>query len=327
LSQSLRSPVVGAPSFEASLPPLAQVGSIPGSWFATAIAASLLVLAALMASEGLRIDPTAHSVMPYYLIGSLAAGLRFGLRSPSTRLQQIARDIAEWYGLFILIALMGATATYPLAAATHGTADHALQAIDRALGFDWVGWYATVAGQPLLQTIGRLAYDSIYITPAVLLGWFAWEGRQREARHFLAAFWLTAVITLALFHFMPAAGPLATLWHGPIPYMPESALWQPQIIPELRHHAIGHVDLGALRGLVSAPSFHTVAAVLYIAAAWPHRALRWPIVAVNVAMLLSTPVEGTHYLADMLAGAAVAIAVLATMPRLTAARLSARSAG
>ena len=31
---------------------------------------------------------------------------------------------------------------------------------------------------------------------------------------------------------------------------------------------------------------------------------------INVAMLLSTPVEGTHYLADMIAGALVAIAAL-----------------
>ena len=50
--------------------------------------------------------------------------------------------------------------------------------------------------------------------------------------------------------------------------------------------------------------------MLYIACAWPYRRLRWPVFAVNAAMLLSTPVEGTHYLADMLAGAAVALTSL-----------------
>ncbi|WP_447406232.1 phosphatase PAP2 family protein, partial [Clostridium perfringens] len=60
------------------------------------------------------------------------------------------------------------------------------------------------------------------------------------------------------------------------------------------------------RGLVSAPSFHTASAVLYIATGWPLARLRWPVLTLSGAMLLATPVEGTHYLADMLIGAAVA---------------------
>ncbi|WP_338329099.1 phosphatase PAP2 family protein [Sphingobium yanoikuyae] len=70
---------------------------------------------------------------------------------------------------------------------------------------------------------------------------------------------------------------------------------------------------GQLRGIVSAPSFHTAAAVLYIAAGWRIAALRWPIVALNAAMLLSTPVEGTHYLIDMILGLGVALTALALM--------------
>ena len=114
------------------------------------------------------------------------------------------------------------------------------------------------------------------------------------------------LLTLVMFWFMPAIGPLGYLWQGPVPYMPASELWQPQLFPVLRDHAMRDVDLGHLVGLVSAPSFHTAAALLYIACAWPMARLRWPVVGVNVAMLLSTPVEGTHYLADMLIGALVA---------------------
>ena len=96
--------------------------------------------------------------------------------------------------------------------------------------------------------------------------------------------------------------------------MPDSGLWQPELIPALRHHAIHAIDLGELRGLVSAPSFHTAAGVLYIATAWRIRQLRWPVLGLNAAMLIATPVEGTHYLADMLLGALVAAVALSSSP-------------
>ena len=169
-----------------------------------------------------------------------------------------------------------------------------------------------MAEHPSLQVAGRLAYGSIFLTPAILLTYFAHAGRKTQARLFLVTFWVAAVITLALFPLMPAKGPLAVLWHGPIPYMPASALYQAELIPALRSHALHQISLGTLRGLVCAPSFHTASAMIYIAAAWPLRRLRWPILILNLAMLTATPVEGTHYLADMIGGAVVGlIAVLA----------------
>jgi membrane-associated phospholipid phosphatase len=89
--------------------------------------------------------------------------------------------------------------------------------------------------------------------------------------------------------------------------MPTSALYQEQLIPALRARTFTRVDLGALRGLVCAPSFHTVCAVLYILTAWPIKKLRWWLVGLNIVMLLAVPVEGTHYLTDMIAGMLVAL--------------------
>jgi membrane-associated phospholipid phosphatase len=73
------------------------------------------------------------------------------------------------------------------------------------------------------------------------------------------------------------------------------------------------IEIGSLRGLVCAPSFHTVAGVLYVMAAWPLARLRWIILVITVAMLLATPVEGTHYLTDMVVGALVAVAASMTV--------------
>jgi hypothetical protein len=278
-----------------------------------ALFASLCMLAGLMHAAQLAIDPWRASNLPYYAAALIVLTLRFGLPRTAWRHATAVARMSEYVALFVAISLMGATASYPVSALTHGYADAALQRVDMALGFDWVGWYRAVAAHPALQVLGTAAYRSIYLTPALLLWSWARDGEQDRAYRFLAGFWLAGVVTLAIFSLMPAVGPFSYLWHGAIPYMPESELWQPGLIPALRAHDVHIVDLGQLRGLVSAPSFHTAAAVMYIAAAWRSAALRWPVLAINVAMLLSTPVEGTHYLADMILGAAVAALSLAVV--------------
>lgn len=291
----------------ATTPPVAVPA--PGTatrWIALGLLASLAMLIVLMGRAGLTIDPLAPGNRPFLLCGAVATSARLLLRRARWRQARAVGDCAEYYLVFAAMALMGAVASYPLSALTHGYSDPALQRIDAALGFDWPAWYRTVAASPTLQFFGTAAYRSIYLSPALLLAYHAGTGRRAEAYRFLVTFWLAAVVTLVLFRFMPAVGPLSYLWHGPIAYMPESELWQPDLIPQLRARTVHVVELDHLRGLVSAPSFHAVAATLYTAAAWRVRRLRWPLLALNAAMLLSTPVEGTHYLADILLGIAVA---------------------
>ncbi|WP_242186933.1 phosphatase PAP2 family protein [Sphingomonas sp. CARO-RG-8B-R24-01] len=273
-------------------------------------AISVTCLAALLMDTGITIDPTAPSTLVFAAVCTLAASLRYVLRAPRSATQRVTRDIAETFGLFTAISLMGAVATYPIAAETTGTIDPILQQIDAALHFDWLAWYQVVADHRALQILGTAAYQSIYISPAVILGYCAWADKRAAGRGLIASFWVAAIIALVLFRFWPAYGPCATLLHGPLPYQTESGLYEAQLIPLLRSHALHDVDLGALRGLVEAPSFHTASAILFIAAAWPFARIRKPILIVNMAMLLSTPVEGTHYLADMIAGATVAIVAI-----------------
>ncbi|WP_448536780.1 phosphatase PAP2 family protein [Sphingobium yanoikuyae] len=281
--------------------------------FLAALGVSMLLLALLLDMAGLRIDFWQVSSIAYGAAAALLLALRFGLPRSGWRHAGTVAPFATYVGLFTLISVMGAAASYPVAALTHGYADATLQRIDAALGFDWLHWYRLTASHRGLQFLETAAYRSIYVTPALLLWCMARAGEQERAWRFIATFWLAAVITLILFSLMPAVGPFSYLWHEPIHYMPESELWQQGLIPALRTHAVHAIDLGQLRGIVSAPSFHTAAAVLYIAAGWRIAALRWPVVALNAAMLLSTPVEGTHYLIDMILGLGVALTALALM--------------
>ena len=299
-----------------SIPPAAGA-AIPDRWLVRAVLGTVAAVGLLLFQSGLTIDARGSMVALVALGGLLLTRSVYGLdRAPRAR-HRIARDAAEYIGLTAAVALFGAIASYPDAAGSSGFVDARLQAIDSSLGFDWLAWYGLVAAHPMLQAGGRIAYAAVFITPLILLGYFAYTGRKGEARLFISAFWLAAVLTLLLFHFLPAAGPLALLWRGPIPYMPTSALYQAHLIPLLRHHSMHRINLVELRGLVCVPSFHAACAVLYTLAAWPVSRLRWPVTAVDAAMLLATPVEGTHYLADMLAGAAVAVLAWAVMLTIT----------
>lgn len=280
---------------------------IPGGWLFTGALFSLIGVSLWMWSAGLSFDFFAPVNAVLLSVAVLAGSLRYAYRSPMSRAQRIARDAAEYIGLFTMVCVLGALASYPAAVGTSGYVDATLERIDHFFRFDWVGWYDVTAAHRSLQIMGGMAYASIYVTPLILLSYFAQADRKTEARAFIASFWVAALLTLMLFMAFPAEGPLAYLVHGPIPYMPTSALYQSELIPMLRDGSFHQVSLGALRGLVCAPSFHTTSAVLYMLTAWPVRSLRWPLIAVNCAMLLSIPVEGTHYLADMIGGALVAL--------------------
>lgn len=288
----------------------------PAYWLWLVFALGTLTSALLMLAAGLKIELLSPSNVPYVIAGLLVLAVRspFAVRRlPHGR--KIA-DLAGYYSVFAAIALMGAVTSYPIAALSHGYADAWLQRIDVALHFDWLAWYRLVAEHPMLQWAGVIAYESIYLTPAILLGWFGWHGDRDAARRFLASFWVAAAVTLTLFALMPAVGPFSYLWQGSIPYMPRSELWQPDLIPALRARSVHVVDLGQLRGIVSAPSFHAAAATLYSATAWRIARLRRPLLILNAAMLLSTPVEGTHYLSDILIGMAVAVGAMWLVNRL-----------
>jgi hypothetical protein len=310
--------VVRSSRFDLRRPSFLSSNAIPflsGRWVAAGIAAAAVIDILLLTSARLSIDISWASI-GIALWGVAAAAICYAFRAPATRAKRVVRDLTEGVSVFALISLLGAVASYPLATGAHGFVDPTLQRIDLSLHFHWISWYEVVANNAWIQPIERMAYLSIFVTPALLFGYFAWTEQRAESRLFIATFWVAALITLALFPLLPAAGPFATLWHGEMPYMPLSALYQDEVIVGLRSRAIHDVDLGALRGLVCAPSFHAASAVLYIATAWRIPALRWPVTGLNVAMLFATPVEGTHYLADLLCGMLVALVALGLTPTL-----------
>jgi hypothetical protein len=212
----------------------------------------------------------------------------------------------ESIALLMLISTLGALGTYAIAALTTGYADHLFATVDRALGFDWVGLYGLTVDHFLVALIGRLGYMTIFISPAILLIALHWTGRHAEARRFMFAFTVALAATLLIFALVPARAALAHYLGTAVAYLPVSGIHHVRIIEDLRAGAMTAVDLSALAGLVAFPSFHAASAIIYIWAARPVRWLRTPMLAINLLMLASTPIEGGHYAIDLLGGAMVA---------------------
>lgn len=296
-------------AFSADIPFLSDRCIVAG------IAVSVLAEVVLLLRTGLRVEPN-WTLAGFALWAAIAVATCRAIRIPATRAQRVTRDLIEGVSLFALVSLLGAIASYPLAVGHHGFVDGELERIDLRLHFQWIRWYTFVATHAWLQVTERLAYLSIFVTPALLIAHFACTGRRADIRLFTATYWVAVLITLALFPLFPAAGPFATLWHGQPPYVPLSALYQDQVIGALRNHSLRSIDLGALHGLVCAPSFHAASAVIYSATALRIAPIRWPMVALNILMLTATPVEGTHYLIDLLGGILVGCFALRLTPML-----------
>jgi hypothetical protein len=60
-------------------------------------------------------------------------------------------------------------------------------------------------------------------------------------------------------------------------------------------------------GIITFPSLHAAAGLLFIFALWPVRYLSWIIAALNTVMIASTPIDGGHYFSDAIAGMMIAI--------------------
>jgi membrane-associated phospholipid phosphatase len=72
------------------------------------------------------------------------------------------------------------------------------------------------------------------------------------------------------------------------------------------------VDISNVQGLVSMPSFHTALAVLFTYWLRKLRPLFYIAIPLNVIMILSTPTEGGHYLADVIAGLFLSVLTIKT---------------
>jgi membrane-associated phospholipid phosphatase len=179
--------------------------------------------------------------------------------------------------------------------------DEALATADHALGLNWLDLYQWLTRHPAIEASARTVYLSL--GPEMLILLFALEllGHHKQARAFLRWFMVSAIATVGIGILFPAAGAFV-YYHLPV----ASTIGYVSQWADLRNGTLRTINPLDNQGLVVFPSFHTALAVLCAYAAWSLRILKYPLLALNLLVILSSPFEGGHYFIDIIAGIVLA---------------------
>ncbi|MBX9791035.1 MAG: phosphatase PAP2 family protein [Pirellulales bacterium] len=196
--------------------------------------------------------------------------------------------------------------------------DDKLVGFDAWLGFDWRQYSAWLSSEPqiahLLSNVYRFAINQILVVLPILCLLRA----LARVQHFVGGFLVSAVLTIVVATLWPAFGAYS-YFNVDLGQMakshPPAGFAHLEVLGSIRDGTLRLID-GNMEGLVTFPSFHASVAILLAYAAWPLRQLRPFTFVINGLMVVSAIGEGGHYLADLIAGVAVAAASLVLMRRL-----------
>jgi len=288
------------------------------------IAAMLLALGIVYPAAGLTLEIGDG----WGLLLAAPACLLVSLYYRYRRIDRYISTGAETGAQLVLILLLGVLLSYAAATANFAYRDAELHAADRWFGFDWRAYLDYFNTHFYLGYAAHIIYLSINLQPILVIFALTAAGQFLRLQQFVLATGLALCATITIFIFTPAVNNFA--FHNL--QQSDFANLSPTFSFDIAHHleALRHattyvVRLDGLDGLITFPSFHAVSALLFVWAAWPIRQLRWGICLLNLVMVAAIPVDGGHYLIDIVAGGVVAaIAVLATI-RLQRPLLTVRS--
>ncbi len=211
----------------------------------------------------------------------------------------------------IAFAAVAAPLSYVAAAAAFPLQDAAFDSMDRALGFDWNALLAVMQRWPEFFVGMRVIYMSLTLQMTAIVLLLGFSGRLPWLRVYTLAFVFAALVTIALSALLPAEG--VWLHYGikgaDAAMTPVSSTSWPVFLG-LRDGTFRMLMAVGAEGIITFPSLHSALAAILIAAFWPVPVLRWLAACVNSLMLLATPVDGSHYLVDVLAGIGIAVLCL-----------------
>lgn len=244
---------------------------------------------------------------------------RYTLLTDTLRCRQIACTLA-WLTLLLSFVAAYDLLQYLCATLNEPLIDQSLLEFDSALGFHWLQVYLWVRSHPAVQHILGVAYGSIFMQGLAVPAILGLTGRREELSEFVFLFMLSGILLLLISTPIPASS--AFLHFGiSDPYTSSSV----SDFYSLRNGTLRVFEMVPLEGMVSMPSFHTTLAILFIYALRRMRYLLLFSIPLNVTMILSTPTQGGHYLADVFAGlllSALTISTLRSSSRLMSNHIS-----
>jgi len=270
------------------------------------IGAMAVMTFASFALTGLTVDFSSNPSLLVSISGIVAFSLFYRYWRPNPHLCALTEAAAQ----LLLILLFGLLLTYAAVTVKFPYVDAKLYAIDNALGLDRHAYLKFFADRPWLSRAVELAYFSMLpqfaLVPTVMFLAKKFERVQRMTIAVAIALSITVLISV----FTPS---LTAFVYVDLPEMTSvpTNLYTPEATMEaLRAGTMRSISLNHLEGLVSFPSFHTAAAVIFAWTLGSVRHVGWGGAALNLALIAATPTIGAHYFIDIAGGVVVAFAAI-----------------
>jgi PAP2 superfamily protein len=188
--------------------------------------------------------------------------------------------------------------------------DVPLAAFDRALGVDWPAMMIAMSHHPVISALLQLAYISVLPQVALLAVLLGWRGKHENIYAFCLALTAGAAISIFVWTLAPSFGAFSVY------VLPADAARHLSLaldeqyardLISLLARGPGHISPTSAKGLIGFPSFHAAMAMMVVWYARELSYVRWGALALNIVVLVATPIQGGHHVVDVLAGFGVAV--------------------
>lgn len=183
-----------------------------------------------------------------------------------------------------------------------------LSAMDRWLGYDWSMLSAWVADVPHLGEVLQVFYWSAFLQVVAVVGILSYLSRFRDVDRMVFANAIGLLLVFLMWQVFPNLSQ-STYQTVPAETARETDLMSGSVyfqsLIEMAANSLPMGQLDRMLGQVSFPSYQIVICVL---AVWFSRAtiLFWPIVVINLIVVPAVLIHGSHHVADLIGGVAIA---------------------
>lgn len=282
-----------------------------------AVATYLTVSIVTFARSRFIVDPAgAGAVVSPLLLGAAACIVGL-IRFPGLAAARIVGTVLQ----FTLCGIGTAMLAFSAARLNMPLIDAQLLRFDRMLGYRWEEVATRVATSPDLEQLLTRAYEALFWQPILAAVVLTFDRDVRALNRYVVAHLLVMLFTVIVFALWPATTAWAHL------ATPAAAIERLHLGPTMswvngltaiRTGVPLYVSPRSSFAIIGFPSYHCAAGMLFIYSFWRNRVLRYPVLAVNLAMIGSTPILGGHYIADILGAVGVTVAAIMLANRVLA---------
>lgn len=192
---------------------------------------------------------------------------------------------------------------------------------DKALGFDWIAAMQLVDKSPVAVTILFIAYGSLIPQVVFVVCALGFMQKLEDLRTVMLAAMLCGGVCIFISAFMPAVaypihyGITPTSFENVVPWAGFIKLGD---FMSLRDGTIASLDFANMQGLITFPSYHAGLSAVTFWGFW-RTGINWlriPGMTLAFLTIVSTPIDGGHYLVDVIAGIAVTLVALVVARRM-----------